>query len=103
MEPGFAPDRNRAVKAVHQKAFAATDAAIHINTARHVRVIDELFQRIRAAPFVISPLVGTALKRVDRTQLGRITPEAARSEFRFMDLFDAQSSYGIVLIAANAR
>ena len=43
VQTGFALDRHRVKKAVHQKTFSAPYSAEHVHTARDLRAVDEFF------------------------------------------------------------
>ena len=81
MQTGFALYRYRLVKAIHQKAFAATDTTIQIHPFWYVRVVDQLFQLVAPFMLVIGPLRGAAIKHRHRTHLGRIGSKSPVFQF----------------------
>src|SRR5574337_557602 len=88
VQPGLAHQRHRLVKAVHQQALAAADAAPEVDPARDRRLDQQLGDRIAAPRLVRGPFVGAALQRGDRAQLRRIARVAAFGEGALVALGD---------------
>ncbi len=86
VQPRLAADRHGVVEAVHQKALAAADAAVHVDALGNGRVADELLDRVGAPLLVARPLLGAALQRLDRAQLRRVTLVAACGQFRLVSV-----------------
>ena len=81
MQAGFAHQRDRIKKAVHQKAFAPAHATIQIHTPRNRGVHQQFFDRIRAPLLVVRPFIGTALQSLNRPHLGGVTVKTPVLQF----------------------
>ncbi|OIQ68044.1 hypothetical protein GALL_503700 [mine drainage metagenome] len=56
MQAGLAFQRYRTIETVHQKTFAPAHSAVHIDTPRNGRTVDQLFKRIGALFLEMGPL-----------------------------------------------
>ena len=72
MQPGLAPYLHRIEKAVHQEALAPADAAIHVDAAGNLRMADQFLEGIRTLGLIGRPLLGAAIERCHRPQLGGV-------------------------------
>ena len=69
----LALERHCAKKAVHQKAFAATDAAVQVNTAWDFRSVQQFLKGIGPLFLEVPPFCSAALQSCNRSQLSWIT------------------------------
>ena len=89
----FAANGHGVEKAVHQKAFAAPHAAIHVNALGNFGVVDELFEPVGTPGLVGGPVISAALQRLHGAKLGGVGLKAARGQFLLVGFGDAGSGH----------
>ena len=86
VQSGFALNRNRLVKAVHQETFTAPYPAVKINPLRNCGVVDQFFDGVGSFELVMRPSLRTNIERGNRLQLRRVTLKTSRFKFLLVNL-----------------